>query len=164
MNMPLDPSWSQTISAISSVVIGLSAVVIAYRNLRTSSRKLEFDMFKPRYEVYQFTLDYLNKRIRGGKSPEVQELDGLKDKIDLAKWLFDDDIVSFLNEIESKSIEQKMIEVEIDSQLKKEAKGTAPSPVLEKIQEKLAQNAVDFQDLIAAAVTKKFDKYMLLRR
>ena len=163
--IPFDPALAQTISAISAVVIGGSAAVIAYRNLKTSSQKLQFDMFKPRYEIYEFILNYLNKRIREGKSAELQEFNELTDKIDLSKWLFDDDIVKFLDEIKTNSTEQKLIEAEIVAQLGKEAKGAAsPSPKLDAIQKKLEQNAVDFQTMRDTAVKSRFNKYMLLVR
>ena len=160
--MPFDSAWAQTISAISALVIGGSAVVIAYLNLKTSSQKLQFDMFEPRYEIYKFTLNYLTERIRGGKSPKSEELNDLIDKIDLSKWFFDNEIVSFLDEIKIKSIEQPVIEADIAAQLGNEANGAvSPSPKLEAIEGKLQQIAVDFQTMRATAVKSKFNKYTL---
>ena len=160
--MPFTPEWSQTISALSAVVIGGSAALIAYRNYSTAKRKLELDLFKPRLEIYQETQNFLDLVISSENLPNAAQAAQFFDQIKAADRLLDSDTVKFLESIKTQYLNHLMLSGNFSAQQKKEVPNTAESPALEKIRYDLGESSVKLQQLRNDAKTKRFEKFLKL--
>lgn len=87
-------------AALVALVIGLVAAGIAYRQWQVSAAKFKLDLFERRYAIFEATWGFLSAAITVGPagvaSPNFTNL------IPQARFLFGDDIATYMDEASSK--------------------------------------------------------------
>ncbi len=79
-------------------LIALIALLIAYRQWRTSQNKLRLDLFEKRLKVYEATFNLISTIAGSGEVPENVDLE-YRGGIKSTEWLFDESIMEYLKEI-----------------------------------------------------------------
>jgi hypothetical protein len=87
-----------------TIAIGAFVAVIAYQQYRLSAEKFKLDLFEKRFSVYKGTQVFLSQILRDAKF-ELEHLFKFRAETQDAVFLFDDDIINFLKEIDSKALE-----------------------------------------------------------
>jgi hypothetical protein len=90
-----NPHWTTYLAALLMPTIAVFGAIIAYRQWRTAQNKLKFDLFERRLAVYETVKGYISSVMATGRTAQEKEFEFLSD-IRGAKWLFDEDIVHYL--------------------------------------------------------------------
>lgn len=97
-----EPSWTDVVSVISSVVIGGSIVFIAFRQWWTARSRLIFDLFEKRFAIYNETHYILVDLTTAGEVPSKRLLAFYRHTRE-AYFLFDEKIDFLLRSIHTKA-------------------------------------------------------------
>lgn len=93
----MTPHWTTYLSALLVPMVAVFGAFIAYRQWRTAQNKLKLDLFDRRLVVYEAARDYISSVMTSGKTTQEKEFEFLTGTRG-AKWLFDDEIVQYLDE------------------------------------------------------------------
>ena len=91
-----DPHWTTYLAALLTPTITIFGAMIAYRQWRIAQNKLKLDLFERRLAIYETATGYISSVMITGKTSQVKEMEFLTG-IRGAKWLFNDEIVQYLN-------------------------------------------------------------------
>lgn len=95
-----EPHWSAILTGISTPIIALFSLFIAYQQWKTARNKLKFDLYEKRLVIYTVTINSINKIITSDlnsvDTTQIKEeyLIGIRG----ARWLFDDQMYKYLND------------------------------------------------------------------
>lgn len=151
------------LSAIGPTVVALIAAVIAgtiaYRQWRTAHqqaetarKKLKFDLFTMRYEVYTACRDLLASVTTKG-TPEREHLTVYFSKMKQARWLFDPNVFQFLDDI----LMRNAIQLIITGQQSHSASGAEKEQCEQRLREIRLRMSAAYDEL-----DKWFAPYMTL--
>ncbi len=85
-------------SAFATLIIGLVAGYIAWRQWKTNHTKLQFELFDKRLTVYRAASALIGAILRDGY-PTDEELVKFMRDVDMAKWIFDEDFFDYLSKV-----------------------------------------------------------------
>jgi hypothetical protein len=95
------PAWLQ---AFTTLILGLVAGYIAWRQWRTAQDRLVLDLFERRFQVFQ-ELTHATRDALGKSRVSVQDLANFDAATEKARFLFGPEIHSYLGEIRSRVIQ-----------------------------------------------------------
>jgi hypothetical protein len=101
--MPCEKDWVDITSALLTPVIAILGIAIATLQWRLNRSRFRHELFEKRYAIYEATLLYLSQLIRTAKMDDNERVIFLQ-KTKGAFVLFDDNIVSYLKDLHSKSV------------------------------------------------------------
>jgi hypothetical protein len=93
-----DPHWTTYLAALLTPTIAVFGATIAYRQWRIAQNKLKLDLFERRLVIYEAARGYISSVMTSGKTSQIKEMEFLSGTRG-AKWLFDDEIVNYLNKV-----------------------------------------------------------------
>lgn len=99
---PLKIDFLDIFSNLTVPVIGFLGVYIAWRQWNTAAYRFRLDLFEKRYVIYEAIIDFILS-VRGGGVVQDEQMGIFKDKILPARFIFDNKIADYLNEIKEKS-------------------------------------------------------------
>lgn len=112
----IDLPWLDTIVQLTPVfatpVFGVIGSWIAYNQYRTNKDKLRLDLFEKRLEAYEKMQEYFRHVIREGAVPD-EALALLTSARYKSLFLFDQDIVDYVNNTVEKAKEMRFIHLKI---------------------------------------------------
>jgi hypothetical protein len=98
----------RSLTAFSTLIIGLAASVLAYQQFRISKAKLRFDLYQKRYDLFLKLRMFVSDLATGpGNDHDVILTKAgvfKRDTID-CRFLFDADVVAYFDEVYSKACE-----------------------------------------------------------
>lgn len=105
MNCINDPVWVRYFIALTTPLIAIITVYIAYKQWKTANNKLNFDLYSKRFALYEFVRDNLQPPNHLANQDKM-----LKDERQFnaalreSKWLFGNDIYKELEQIANRRI------------------------------------------------------------
>jgi hypothetical protein len=94
-----DPHWTAYLTALATPVIAGFGISIAHRQATTAKAKLKLDLFYKRVPIYVATRTFINSILQSNKVTD-EATAAFKFGIQEAKWLLNDDIATYLKQIE----------------------------------------------------------------
>jgi hypothetical protein len=111
------PYWVQIVQALGPTFIAVAALAItgyfAWRQWKTARDKVRFDIFQLRYTYFIALRDFLIEILREGNAPS-DKLNEYVRKMVGAEFVFEKDIVDYIEEIRVRSIKLRMIHVALE--------------------------------------------------
>ena len=102
------PVWWQVLTAAIGLVVGGAAAFVAWHQAQTNRIRLQHELFERRYAIFKAVHAYLSYIMREGGLPERQErgekMGAFLDAMQRSRFLFKDEITSYLNQIYKRSI------------------------------------------------------------
>lgn len=104
----------EILAALSPIVLTAVATYILVKQYSLDKRKFNLEHFDKRYTLYKKTMNYLSKLVANAKT-DTQELLEFKRDTNDVKIFFDDDIISFIDDIYKKAVRLRYCSRVIDS-------------------------------------------------
>jgi hypothetical protein len=96
-----------------TILVGAFVACIAYQQYRISAEKFKLDLFDRRFSVYKGTQVFLSHILKEAKF-ELEQLFQFRADTQDAVFLFDDDIMNYLKEIDSKALEFRGLQMTLE--------------------------------------------------
>jgi acyl transferase domain-containing protein len=102
------PAWMQWVQAIAVLAIACLGAWIAYQQARIAAARLDFDLFEKRYAVFEGARDFL---IKGLQSQEFETTEIIRFNVSTADavFLFDEQVVDYLNRLRERVVRLKTL-------------------------------------------------------
>jgi len=92
-------------AAFVTLIIGIIAASVAYRQYRTARAKLNLDLYDRRFELFDTTWGFLSSIVQGDLVRQKDHREILNNLLPSARFLFGEEIASYLDKIISLHIE-----------------------------------------------------------
>jgi hypothetical protein len=113
-----NPAWMSFVSALGTpmiaLIVGGFGGLIAYRQWRTARDRLKLDLFDRRLPIYEQTRDLLARRMALGQL-DNNEITEFAIKTRVSRWLFDQILADYLEEIVGKLLEISNLNSELET-------------------------------------------------
>lgn len=97
-----------------TVLIFFSVALVGYQQFRLHKAKFKLDLFEKRYSVYKASQEFLSLILRDAKY-ELDDLFGFRAATQDAVFLFNDDIQIFLEALDTKALELRQRQKELEN-------------------------------------------------
>jgi hypothetical protein len=94
-----------TFLPIATLVLSVAVGIVAFQQWRVARNKLRLDLFDRRYEIYDATRRFLRDSVQDFAHID-QHLVEFNDKTSNAEFLFDADVVNYLEQIRQRALNQ----------------------------------------------------------
>ena len=119
----MDQSWVEILSALLTPSLAFFGIFLAYQQWKINKRRFRHETYEKRLEIYKITNTHLSKAF----STIITNEDAINFKFETteAAFLFDDDVINYLDEIYKKSIDlataQDNIKILVDDSQRSES-------------------------------------------
>lgn len=109
-----EPHWTQILSALLMPTIAVFGSLLAYKQWKTSQKKLKMDLFEKRYSIYKATNEFILSSMGCGQVDD-KHLFKFRSATKEAKWILNSDIATYLDEqIWSEAIDLQTLKAELE--------------------------------------------------
>ena len=144
--------WLDILQGLSTPVIGIAVVYIAYQQHKTNRNKLRLDLYDRRFKLYNEITSLLGSIVQKGDVSD-DDLAGCLRNTKEAVFLFKEDIPKYIDELYEQACELQYLEKVIGNKV--------PGADIEKALEKRAEIFGWFPKQFREC-TEKFKKYLSL--
>lgn len=93
-----EPHWTAYLTALLVPIVAVLGAFIAFRQWRTAQNKLKLDLFDRRLLVHTAAREYISSVMTSGRTTQEAEFAYMAGTRG-AKWLFNDEIVEYLDKV-----------------------------------------------------------------
>ncbi len=87
-----------------TIIVAILVVFVAYLQFKLANEKLKLDLFEKRFAIYKGVQSFLTYIMTEGKLTNLDKLSQFRAETQNKVFLFKDDIVSYLKEIDQKAL------------------------------------------------------------
>ncbi len=112
----LNIKYENPFNGLTTPILGIMTAYIAYQQYRISRHQLKLDLYNKRFEVFECIRDLLIEIQTEAQSKDKNKYYDFIIKADNSKFLFDQDIISYTEDIRQKISRLKYINIRLNDQ------------------------------------------------